>query len=105
MRDDGPVTGEEILKGLAEERQPEVERAAPEHRHSMMLEARPFLTGAFIALARANAFAVRPTLHYREELLAPVEQPHVDQGVVERISFTFGASTSGAIIREDESER
>jgi hypothetical protein len=100
------VTGEEILRGLAEDCKRNVARASPEHRESAIFNARPFLTGAFIALAKAKAFADPRSGDFLEELLAPIEQPLVDQGLVERVSFGFDVHrTAGRIAPEEETER
>ena len=99
------MTGEEILRGLADECARDVTLARPEHRESAMLNARPFLSGAFIALARAKAFANRPSLEFLEELLAPIQQPLVDHGVIERVSFGFEATASATAEPDDETDR
>ncbi len=48
------MIGEEILRGLAEEFAQELARSRPEHQESVRLNARPYLTGAYIALFRAE---------------------------------------------------
>jgi len=103
-REHEAVTGEEVLRRLAEELARDASRAQPEHREGVILRARPFLTGAFIALARAKAFAERPSLEVLEELLAPIEQPLVDQGVIERFSSGFDASATTAVVPEEGTE-
>lgn len=74
----------------------------PEERRGVMLNARPFLTGAFIALARAEAFGSRPDLQLLEDLLAPIEQPLVDEGVIELVRFGFEATASSGALAVDE---
>lgn len=99
------MTGEEILRALADDCARNVTQADPEHRQAAIEDARPFLSGAFIALARANAFANRPSLAFLETLLAPIEQPLVDQGLYERVSFRLEVTTSAAAVADDEGNR
>ncbi|MGH8975811.1 MAG: hypothetical protein ACRD0C_21710 [Acidimicrobiia bacterium] len=99
------MTGEEILRALAEERKQELARTPPEHKQSVMLNARPFLIGAFHALCRAKALENPPSLELLEEVLAPIEQPLVDQGVIERVSFGLEDRANAHITPDEDPER
>jgi hypothetical protein len=39
------------------------------------------------------------------ELLAPIEKPLVDEGVIELVSFGFEETVTGALAREEEPDR
>ena len=99
------MSGEEILRGLAEEFARDLAMSRPEHQESVRLNARPYLTGAFMALFRANAFTSPDPRQLLEEVLAPIEQPLVDAGLIERVSFGFEETATAALAPEDESDR
>lgn len=99
------VDGEEVLRSLAEDCKREVASAPPGREESAILYARSFLTGAMIALARAKAFTEVNPQEFLEELLAPIEQPLVDQGRLERVSFGFEATASATAHPDEETDR
>ena len=96
------MTGEEILRQLACERSEELARISPEHQQSARLSARPFLSGAFHALVLADAFEDEPSLGLLQELLVPIEQPLVDAGVIEWVSFGFEERATVGLAEPDD---
>ena len=85
------MTGEETLRALAEHRRRMVLGASPEHHEALILDARPFLTGAMMALVGAKVLDHPSPQQLLEELLAPIEQPLVDSGVIDRTSVSLKA--------------
>lgn len=99
------MNGEEVLRSLAEDGKRNVASAPPAGEESSILYARPFLTGAMIALARAKAFTEVNPQELLEELLAPIEQPLVDQGRIVRVSSGFEATASATALPDEETDR
>lgn len=96
------MTGEDVLRGLAEDCKRNVAAAAPEYRHDAILGARPFMTGALIALTRTRAITHPHPLQLLEELLAPIEQPLVDLGIIENVSATLESRITSGLAPADE---
>jgi len=97
------VSGAEVLRGLAEDCKRNVASVEAEHRQRVILGARPFLSGAMIALVRTGALDPRAAGQLLEELLQPIEQPLVDQGLLTHFTASFEAKTTvERIQRPDE---
>ena len=97
------MSGAEVLRGLAEDCKKNVARTDAEHRQSVILSARPFLSGAMIALVRTGALDTRAAGQLLEELLQPIEQPLVEQGLITHFTASFEAkATVDRMQRPDE---
>lgn len=104
LRRENPcVTGEEILRDLAEERQRQIAMNSAEHQQSARMEALHYLRGAFMALARTNAFENGPSLDFLQEVLAPITQPLVDEGLI--VTARIETTHSVEFIRNEDSDR
>lgn len=99
------MNGEEVLRSLADDCKRDVASAPPGGEESSILHARAFLTGAMIALARAKAFTEVNPQELLDELLAPIEQPLVDQGFIERVSAGFETTASATARPDEETDR
>jgi len=97
------VSGAEVLRGLAEDCKRNVARTDAEHRQTVIRHARPFLSGAMIALVRTGALDPKGAAQLLEELLQPIEQPLVDQGLLTHFTASFESkATVDRIQRRDE---
>jgi hypothetical protein len=57
-----------------------------------------------IALVKASLLESRSAVRLLQEVLAPIEQPLVDEGVIERVSAGFEARAAGSVGREQAEE-
>jgi hypothetical protein len=78
------MTGEQTLRALAEHRRRMIAAVPSGQRKEPMLSTRSFLTGAAMALVGAGVLDWATSSRLLEELLAPIEQPLVDSGVIDR---------------------
>jgi hypothetical protein len=99
------VDGRQILRALAIERQRDIDGVEPQYRQTVILASRPILSGAMLALVRADLLDARVGQALLEDLLRPIEQPLVDTGVIKRISKSASTSVSLQVGEAEERER